>query len=227
MQVITVVDTMPPVIELVGDATVTVECHTGTYTELGATASDECDTTAIPVTIGGDVVDVDTPGTYVVTYDAVDDCGNAAAEVTRTVNVVDRTPPVVTVGDMVQLWPPNHKYREFNLSDLVVSVDDTCAGSLDVDAVATIISIYSDEPEDVKGNGDGKTTEDIVILGASSFKVRSERQGKGNGRVYGITFRVVDEAGNPTVGTCYVGVPHDNSGDGPVDDGAGAGYTVP
>gem|GEM_PF-930337 len=144
-----------------------------------------------------------------------------------TVTVVDTTAPVVSVGDMAVLWPANHKYREFKLSDLVVSVDDACGGLLDVDAVGTIVSIYSDEPEDAKGNGDGETTDDIVILGASSFKVRSERAGGGNGRVYGVTFEVVDAAGNVSVGTCYVGAAHDQSGDGPVDDGAGAGYAVP
>ena len=223
----TVEDTTVPVIELIGNSIVTIECHTGTYTELGATALDQCDTTPIAVVIGGDVVDVDTPGTYVITYDAVDDCGNNAAQVTRIVNVVDTTRPVVSIGDMVEIWPTNHKYHGFNLSDLVVSVEDICAGLLDIDAVGRIISIYSDEPEDAQGKGDGKTTDDIIILGNSSFKVRAEKEGKGNGRVYGVSFEVTDPAGNTTLETCYVGVPHDNSGAQAVNDGAGAGYTLP
>jgi len=164
-------------------------------------------------------------GETVVTLTVSDGVASDTCE--ATVTVVDTTAPVVIVGDMAAVWPANHKYREFKLSDLVVSVDDACGGLLDVDAVGTIVSIYSDEPEDAKGNGDGKTTDDIVILGASSFKVRSERAGGGNGRVYGVTFEVVDAAGNVSVGTCYVGVAHDQSGDGPVDDGAGAGYAVP
>ena len=226
VQVIIVEDTTPPVVTLNGDAEVTLECHFDTYTELGATASDDCDPGPIAVTIGGDVVDTDTVGTYVVTYDAVDDCGNHAAQVTRTVEVVDTTPPEVTVGDMALLWPPDHKYNQFKLSDLVVSVLDACAGPLDVDVVGTIISIHSDELENAKGPGDGNTLNDMVILDNSSFKVRSERLMKSNGRVYSITFEVVDPYDNVTVETCSVGVLPNNSSLSPVN-GPGAGYTVP
>lgn len=222
---LTVADTIVPVITLNGDDTVMVECHTGSYTELGASVFDQCDIALTEAVVGGDVVDVNTPGTYVVTYDAVDACGNPAVQVTRTVEVVDTTPPVVTVGDPLKLWSPNHKYAEFRLSDLV-SIEDACAGSLDVDGVGEIVSIYSDEPEDAKGNGDGHTKDDIVIVGPNSFKVRAEREGTGNGRVYGIAFVVTDAAGNQTTGTAYIGVPHDQSGDPAMDDGPEAGYTV-
>ena len=37
------------------------------------------------------------PGSYVVTYDVIDAAGNPATQVTRTVNVVDTTPPVITL----------------------------------------------------------------------------------------------------------------------------------
>ena len=124
------------------------------------------------------------------------------------VAVVDHTGPAVVVRPMVEIWPPNHKYHELSLSDLVGSVDDNCDGLMDVDSVGRIISIHSDEPED--GGGDGNTTEDAVILGNSRFKVRAERLGNGDGRVYGVTFEVGDEAGNITQETGYVGVPHDS-----------------
>jgi len=137
----------------------------------------------------------------------------------------DSNPPVVYVGDMLELWPPNHKYHTFSLSDCV-SVMDNIDGQMDVDNLGRIISICSDEPEEVQGNGDGNTTEDIVILSDSSFKVRSERQGTSNGRVYGITFEIEDSNGNRTETTFYLGVPHDQSGNPPVDDGASSGYTV-
>jgi len=135
-------------------------------------------------------------------------------------------PPEVMVADMLEIWPPNHKYRTFNLSDCVVEVQDACEGPINVDDAGTIVSIYSDEPEDAQGVGDGQTVDDIVILGSSSFKVRAERQGRGNGRVYGVTFDVADAAGNITTATCYVGIPHDKSGDPPVDDGPDGGYTT-
>ncbi len=127
--------------------------------------------------------------------------------------VEDNTEPVVVLGEMLEIWPPNHKYQEFNLSDLVVSVVDNCSGVLDVNAVGKIVSICSDEPE---------IGDDIVIQSDSSFKLRAERQGRGNGRVYSVTFEIVDEAGNVTLTTGYVGVPHDQSGKPPVNDSAGS-----
>jgi hypothetical protein len=139
----------------------------------------------------------------------------------------DTTPPAVEIGEMTELWPPNHKYHTFNLSDIVLSVGDDEDGELDIDASCVILSIYSDEPEDVDGEGDGNTLDDIVILGPSSFEVRAERQGTGNGRVYGITFRVFDLSGNSVVATVFLGVPHDKSGKVPIeDDGSSAGYIV-
>lgn len=136
----------------------------------------------------------------------------------------DKTPPTVIVEPPVELWPPNHKYHTFDLSDCVKEVKDNCDKTIDVNADGHILSIYSDEPEN--SVGDGNTTDDIVILGDSSFKLRSERQGGGNGRVYGVSFAVSDNAGNTTKAICYFAVPHDQSGAPAVDDGPGAGYTV-
>ena len=76
-------DTTAPVITLTGDATMSVEVG-GAYSEAGAT-SDGGET----VTISG-AVDVNTAGIYTVTYSASDAAGNAAVEVVRTVNVVDK-----------------------------------------------------------------------------------------------------------------------------------------
>ena len=78
-------DTTAPVITLTGDASITLEVG-DTYTEQGATATDNYDTT-VTVVIGGDTVDTSTVGTYTVTYDATDANNNAATQVIRTVNV--------------------------------------------------------------------------------------------------------------------------------------------
>jgi hypothetical protein len=138
----------------------------------------------------------------------------------------DSTPPVVTVCDMTELWPPNHKYHIFNLSDIIKSIVDGTDGNIDINSKCRILSIYSDEPEDVKGNGDGNTEDDIVILSKSSFEVRAEREGNGNGRVYGVTFEVSDSSGNVTVKTAYLGVPHDQGKGTIINDGKEAGYIV-
>jgi uncharacterized repeat protein (TIGR01451 family) len=87
----TVVDTTPPVITLSGANPMTVECH-GSFTDPGATASDAC-AGSVAVTSSGSV-NVNTPGTYTITYRASD--GTNTATATRTVNVVDTTPPTIT-----------------------------------------------------------------------------------------------------------------------------------
>ena len=92
-------DTTIPVITLTGAAIVTIEVGT-TYVDGGATATDNYDDdTALTASIVTDVstVDTQTVGSYTVTYNVSDASGNAATEVTRTVNVVDTTIPVITL----------------------------------------------------------------------------------------------------------------------------------
>ena len=96
---VNVVDTTIPVITLVGDATVTVEFG-DTYTDAEATALDNYDGDITSSIVTVNPVDETTVGTYTVTYNVTDANGNAAVEVTRTVNVVDTTIPVITLtGD--------------------------------------------------------------------------------------------------------------------------------
>ncbi|MBT8268005.1 MAG: DUF5011 domain-containing protein [Bacteroidia bacterium] len=93
-------DTTPPVITLTGPSVVNLNVG-DTYTEQGATATDNVDgDITANIVIGGDTVDTNTAATYVVTYNVSDAAGNAATEVTRTVNVnevIDTTPPVITL----------------------------------------------------------------------------------------------------------------------------------
>jgi hypothetical protein len=98
---VTLLDEILPTIALNGDATITHNAFTE-YTDAGASATDNCGTPN--VSVGGDVVDVSTVGTYVITYDAEDASGNNAEQVTRTVNVVDVTLPTAIAQDItVQL----------------------------------------------------------------------------------------------------------------------------
>ncbi|NVK86284.1 MAG: VCBS repeat-containing protein, partial [Cytophagia bacterium] len=88
---VVVKDEIDPTITLNGDAVVQHEAYTA-YTDLGATASDNCSanlTTDNPV-------DVNTPGSYTVTYTALDGSGNETIA-TRTVQIVDSTDPEVLV----------------------------------------------------------------------------------------------------------------------------------
>ncbi|WOV93323.1 MAG: DUF2341 domain-containing protein [Candidatus Nitrosoabyssus spongiisocia] len=85
-------DDTPPVITLIGNATVYVELDSS-YSEQNATTDDNS-----PVTIGGDTVNSSLVGNYTVTYDSVDSAGNNATQVNRLVIVSDTTPPVITLN---------------------------------------------------------------------------------------------------------------------------------
>ncbi|MES2225344.1 MAG: S8 family serine peptidase [Patescibacteria group bacterium] len=84
-------DFVPPVITLTGSANISLTVG-NTYTEFGATATDNVDATTT-VVVGGDTVNTSSAGTYHVTYDATDLAGNHAAQVVRTVTVSN---PVVS-----------------------------------------------------------------------------------------------------------------------------------
>lgn len=92
---VSIQDVTVPVIALSGAGYLVLECRPNAYQELGASASDACDP-QVPVVVGGDQVNPLVPGTYLVTYDAHDRCGNAAATVTRTVEMKDTIPPSFT-----------------------------------------------------------------------------------------------------------------------------------
>lgn len=142
----------------------------------------------------------------------------------ETLTVLDNIPPIITVSAPIDLWPPNHKYVTVNIEQCITAVTDDCAGSISVSDVE-ITSVSSDEPDDVLGNGDGNTVNDIVIASdCKSVQLRAERQGAGNGRVYTINVMVSDPSGNIGTAVCKVTVPHSRNGDPAVDDGVV--YTV-
>ena len=76
-------DTTPPTITINGDNPLTITVGS-TYTDDGATCTDETDGTLTPVATG--TVDTDRPGTYTITYACTDGSGNAAYD-SRTVLV--------------------------------------------------------------------------------------------------------------------------------------------
>ena len=218
-QTVTVVDNTAPTITLNGGNPITVECHTS-FTDPGATAHDNC-SADFAATVSGSV-NVNVVGSYTLTYNATDAAGNHATAITRTVNVVDTTAPTISVTTQtLSMWPPNHKYSTFQVTNFVTAVNDSCNTSLGISSVV-IEKVTSDETEN--GNGDGNTSNDIVIAAnCKSVQLRSERDGGGNGRVYTITFKVTDASGNVGRATSKVVVAH-NPGETAVD--SGVHYTV-
>ncbi|MEW6208148.1 MAG: hypothetical protein AB1631_07260 [Acidobacteriota bacterium] len=136
-------------------------------------------------------------GDTVVTLTVTDDKG-ASSECMATVTVVDDTPPTISglSANPSVLWPPNHEmvdvYVDYNASD-------NCGG------IACSLIITSNEP--INGTGDGDTAPDWEIVDAHHVRLRAERAGTGNGRVYAITITCTDGSGNSTTGTVTVTVP--------------------
>jgi len=163
------------------------------------------------------------PGNHTVTVTTTGTCGSAAQSATLTVN--NGTPVITLSNATATMWPPNHQYQTFNITDFVASASSSCDTSVDINDVV-IEKVSSDEIEENPAGADGNTLNDIVIApDCKSVQLRRERDGNLNGRVYTITFKVSDSFGNSTTATVKVSVPKSNNGSA-VDDGAAAGYTV-
>src|SRR5690554_6167840 len=123
---VTVQDTTAPVITLNGANPQTIEACDN-YTELGATANDPCfGDISGSIVIDASAVNTAVVGTYTVTYNVDDADGNPAAQVTRTVKVVDTTAPTITLnGANPQTIEACGTYNE-----LGATANDPCFGDI-------------------------------------------------------------------------------------------------
>jgi hypothetical protein len=107
-------------------------------------------------------------------------------------------PPALSVTvSPDSLWPPNHKY---------VTVHVTLNASSDTTDVS-LVSVTSNEPD--SGQGGGDKGDDIVIVNDTTVKLRAERAGNGDGRIYTFTYLATNVCGTTTIATAIVSVPHD------------------
>lgn len=205
---ITIEDTTDPVVTLLGDDPLTLECGVDEYVEPGATITDICDSDPSLVIDASDV-DTEIVGDYDVDYTGTDASSNSVLA-QRTVNVVDTTPPTITVNsESTAFWAPNHDYRTVSLADLDIEVGDACDQTL-TPADVVIVSVTSDEDENAPDDGDGDTFEDMVIgESCNTLNLRAERVGSGNGRVYTLHLALMDGSGNVGTTTYEVHVPRD------------------
>ena len=140
---VTVVDTTAPVLTIIGDENITHEAGQ-LYTDANASWSDHVDGSGL-VTASGSV-DVNTPGSYVLSYDYTDSNGNAAITITRTVTVVDTTAPVLIIlGDENITHEAGQLYTDANAS-WSDHVDGsglvTASGSVDSNTPGTYVLSY-------------------------------------------------------------------------------------
>lgn len=152
------------------------------------------------------------PGLHAIeVYAVADGSADRALVCTSTLAVVDRTPPTATPR-RVELWPPNHRMHRVRPEDCV-EIRDAC------DADVTVHFLWASSDEVANGLGDGNHAPDIQDLGCDGVSLRAERAGPGDGRVYRLGYRAVDDAGHAIEGVCEVIVPHDQSGRAAVHSG--------
>ncbi|MHC4756419.1 MAG: right-handed parallel beta-helix repeat-containing protein, partial [Planctomycetota bacterium] len=164
--VITVEDTTAPLITLNGSDTAVLECGIETYSEEGATATDNCDD-GVTVVIGGDAVDTLTCGTYEVTYDATDSWGNEAEQITREVIVEDTTGPVITLNgsEMVVLECGIDSYVEEGAT-ATDNCDDDVAVVIGGDVVDTTVCrmyVVTYDATDDWGNAAEQVVREVIV----------------------------------------------------------------
>jgi hypothetical protein len=197
----------PPLITPIGPGEINLGCQSTGYVELGAVAVDDCDT-SVAVTIGGDVVGSHGPGVYIVRYNAVDSQGNHALEVTRTVTIQDNTRPKVIIAATNPLLLHNNHHL-VNVG-LLACVTDACDQS--VSQASLTIRVFSDEVElPTSNDGSGFFSPDAKNIAPGTLRLRSERRGSGNGRVYLIVASATDGSGNTGFGLAVAVCPHSAS----------------
>ncbi|MFI1770438.1 immunoglobulin-like domain-containing protein, partial [Thalassobellus citreus] len=127
-------DTTAPIITLIGSSTVNINIG-GTYSEEGATASDNVDgDISSNIIIGGDLVNTNSVGTYIITYNVTDSSGNTATEVTRIVNVsviIDTTAPIISLFGPATV--------NLNTGDIYTEQGATATDDIDGDITANIV----------------------------------------------------------------------------------------
>src|SRR6188474_859214 len=198
---VTVVDAQAPVITCPANITrVNDPGQCGAVVNYAVTATDNC--TGVTVTIlpaSGSFFPV---GITIVNAKATDAAGNTAT-CSFTVTVNDVEPPVI--HDLLVtppiLWPPNHNMKNVTVN---YTSTDNCPGP-----ISCQITVTSNEPEN--GIGDGDAAPDWEILNDHHIKLRAERAGNGNGRVYTVKISCTDQYGNTGTGTKVVLVPKNMS----------------
>jgi hypothetical protein len=132
----------------------------------------------------------------------VTDAAGASDEALVGLEVVDTTPPALTLtAPLTALWPPDHRLVQVRP---VLAATDAC-GAVE----ASITSATSSEPADAWGLTDGMTRPDIVMGDDGSVWLRAERDARGPGRIYTIHASAVDASGLTAGAGLDVLVPHD------------------
>jgi hypothetical protein len=142
------------------------------------------------------------PGDNVLAARARDRGGESFFDLEVVADQVENLPPDCATVELTPttLWPPDHRLRTV-----------TASGGTDPEGAPVslvVTAVTQDEPLD--GLGDGDTAPDASRQGvpAHQVRLRAERSGRGDGRVYRVTVTGTDGAGACST-RLPVGVPRD------------------
>ncbi|MBT2618459.1 glycine rich domain-containing protein [Bacillus sp. ISL-78] len=154
-------------------------------------------------TQSGNAIKISDEGVHTLTYWSVDNAGNTEQFNTKTIKL-DKTAPVLNISlDKTTIWPPNHKMVPITAT---INASD---GTSEINSVV-LTSITSNETlqsDDIQNSNYNKP----ISGSTDSFELRADRLGRGNGRIYTVTYTAMDNTGNVTTKTATVTVPHDQS----------------
>jgi hypothetical protein len=136
-------------------------------------------------------------GRHTVRLIGTDDHGVTNSAI-ASIRVVDRIPPVIAGAavDKNTLWPPNHEMVDVTVS---YTANDNCG------VHSLRLSVSSNESS-------SNAQPDWKIIDAHHVRLRAERNGNGQGRVYTITIIATDAQGNASSQVVNVSVPRDRGG---------------
>lgn len=195
-----VVDTTAPALFL--PANITTQDPVVTYT---ASATDLVDG-AVGVTCTPPSGSTFAAGTTTVHCGASDTRGNSAVG-SFNVTVQEAPPPTDTEAPTITslsaspdtLKPPNGKL-------VLVTITAAVHDNIDDSPFVGVFDVTANEPV---------TGDDWNVAGPLTVELRADRDPKGSGRVYTVWVEAIDDAGNRSVSSVTVTVPHDQSSDAP------------
>lgn len=124
-------------------------------------------------------------GTDSFTYKANDGVADSNT-VLVTIVIADTQPPAITAGlATAVLWPPNHELVDVGLT---LSTTDNSS------AVTTQLTVYSDEDDLMRGSGNHSP--DSKYAAPATLRLRAERSGNDDGRIYLVLITARDAAAN-------------------------------
>jgi hypothetical protein len=149
-------------------------------------------------------------GDYQVTARLTGILGTSSISMPIGIQILPNAAPDCAAAEpsMKLVRPPNHRFVE-----VAVNVSDPDGDEVNVE----IDSVFQDEP--ISGSRTGVFSPDAMRGDPGIARIRAERLGFGNGRVYHVYFSATDSYGATCAGKVLVGVPHDAKRSTAVDDG--------